>query len=70
MQIETEVRLPSSKLAQPKPVEREDLFKKRLLKIGLLREVKTPYLVASTDNRAPIQVAGEPLSRAIIEERC
>ncbi len=69
MQIETRARSSSSKPAQPKPVEREDLFKQKLLEVGLLREVKIPYLAASTEDRAPIQVEGEPLSWAIIEER-
>ncbi len=65
---QVEVRLPARPVP-PKPVENEESFKQRLLEVGLLKEVKAQYLVASPEDRTPIQVQGEPLSRAIIEER-
>jgi hypothetical protein len=48
----------------------EEEFKRRLVKAGLLREIKppirdlTPYL-----DREPFEIEGKPLSETIIEER-
>jgi hypothetical protein len=65
---QVEIRLPAKPMP-PKPIESEESFKQRLLEVGLLKEVKAQYLIASTEDRTPIQVQGEPLSRTIIKER-
>ena len=54
---------------QPEQLQSEDMFKQRLVELGLLKEVKAPYRVSSIADRTPIQVEGKPLSQTIIEER-
>jgi len=45
----------------------EQAFKRRLLAMGLLTEIKsTPWV---EDNLAPARMAGKPLSEIIIEDR-
>lgn len=46
----------------------ENLFKHRLLELGLLREIRVPFETKEKD-RTPIEVNGQPLSQAIINER-
>ena len=64
--VEIRVDLPKGEvLASPS----EEAFKQRLLESGLLREIKRPSPFPSEEDRTPIQVRGESLSKAIIRER-
>lgn len=48
----------------------EERFKKRLLELGLLTEIKPPLSAeAIPRDRQPIPVEGNPISELIIEER-
>ncbi len=46
----------------------EDRFKRKLVEVGLLSEIKIPRVKLDGD-RTPIRVKGKPLSETIIEER-
>ena len=46
----------------------EELFKKKLVELGLLAKVTTRGEVPKGD-RTPIRVAGKPLSKSIIDDR-
>ena len=47
----------------------EELFKIRLVEVGLLEEIRKPSLPLADQDRRPIQVKGKPLSEQIMEER-
>lgn len=48
----------------------EDDFKRRLLDLGLLKEVKPPVRdLGPYQHREPFKIQGKPLSETIIEER-
>jgi len=48
----------------------EEEFKRRLVKAGLLREIKPPIKdLSSYRDRKPFEIEGKPLSETIIEER-
>jgi hypothetical protein len=47
----------------------EELFKKRLVEVGLLEEIRRPSWPLADQDRMPIQVKGKPLSEQIMEER-
>jgi predicted DNA-binding antitoxin AbrB/MazE fold protein len=47
----------------------EELFKTRLVEVGLLEEIRRPSLPLAGQDRTLIQVKGKPLSEQIIEER-
>lgn len=47
----------------------EELFKKRLVEVGLLEEIRRPPWPLADQDRTPIQVRGKPLSVQIVEER-
>lgn len=47
----------------------EELFKKHLVKVGLLEEIRRPSGPLADQDRTPIQVEGKPLSEQIMEER-
>lgn len=65
--VEIRVRLPRRR--RRSGATGEDLFRRRLVETGLLRETKVPYLVEPAGGRTPVQVKGKPLSKTIIEER-
>ena len=67
--VKVEVRVRPLKSQRQIEMAAEDLFKRRLVEAGLLREPKAPYQVESVGDRAPVQVAGRPVSEMIIEER-
>lgn len=46
----------------------EERFKRKLVEVGLLSDIKTPKVNLEVD-RTPIRVKGKPLSETIIEER-
>jgi hypothetical protein len=57
-------------LATPPSKSIEDELEQRLLKAGLLSEIKPPITdFTPYQNRKPIKVKGKPLSEVIIEER-
>jgi hypothetical protein len=47
----------------------EELFKKRLVEVGLLGQIRKPSWPSPDQDRTPIQVKGKPLSEQVIEER-
>lgn len=47
----------------------EELFKQRLVEVGLIERIKRPSWPLVDQDRTPIQVKGKPLSEQIIEER-
>jgi hypothetical protein len=47
----------------------EELFKKRLVEVGLLERINKPSWLAVDRDRTPARVKGRPLSEQIIEER-
>ena len=47
----------------------EELFKKHLVEVGLLEEIKKPSSPLADQDRTPIQVKGKPLSEQIMEDR-
>ena len=47
----------------------EELYKKRLIELGLLEEIRKPSGPLAGQDRTPIQVKGKPLSEHIIEDR-
>lgn len=53
-------------IAEPE-VEPEQLYRQRLLQLGLIKE--RPALPADAAPYTPIEVSGPPLSQTIIEER-
>jgi hypothetical protein len=67
--LEVEVRALSPEEERSLQLQSEDLFKQRLAELGLLKEIKAPYLAIPTGDRTPINVEGKPLSQTIIEER-
>lgn len=64
-----EVHIPPSAAEEAGQLAPEDLFKQRLIELGLLEEIKMPPLVPPLGDRTPIQVEGKLLSQIIIEER-
>jgi hypothetical protein len=51
------------------PESPEELFKERLVEVGLLEAIRKPSSTLADQDRTPIQVKGKPLSELIIEER-
>jgi hypothetical protein len=51
------------------PTPAENLFKQELLRTGLLKEITSPYLLSSEQDRVPLSIQGKPLSEIILEER-
>jgi len=47
----------------------EELYKKRLVEVGLLEEIRRPSRPWTDQDRTPIKVKGKPLSEQIMEER-
>jgi hypothetical protein len=47
----------------------EGLYKKRLMEVGLLGEIRRPSGPVMDQDRTPIKVKGKPLSEQIMEER-
>jgi hypothetical protein len=47
----------------------EQIFKQKLLQVGLIQEIETPFSSLPGQDRTPVQVKGKPLSQMIIEER-
>lgn len=47
----------------------EELFRKRLVEVGLLEDIRRPSRPLADRDRTPIQVKGKPLSEEIMEER-
>jgi hypothetical protein len=47
----------------------EELFKKRLVEVGLLEAIRKPSWPLADQDRTPIQVKGKPLSEQIMEDR-
>jgi hypothetical protein len=48
----------------------EEDFKRRLLEVGLLKEIKPPVTdLGPYKNRQPFKIEGKPLSETIVEER-
>jgi hypothetical protein len=62
--LRVEVRIPEA--GQETPVE---LYKKRLVEVGLLEEIRRPSRPRTDQDRTPIKVKGKPLSEQIMEER-
>ncbi|MDM8560880.1 hypothetical protein [Candidatus Parabeggiatoa sp. HSG14] len=62
-----EVQIPS--LSENTPtISTEEQFKQKLLRLGLLTDIKVAYHYAN-EKRPLAQVQGKPLSQLIIEER-
>ncbi len=61
-----EVQIPS--LSENVQISTEEQFKQKLLKLGLLTDVKRPHL-CSNEERPLAKIQGKPLSQVIIEER-
>lgn len=59
-----EVRIPEAMQNSP-----EELFKKRLVDVGLVERIGRPSAPLVDQDRAPILVKGKTLSAQIIEER-
>jgi hypothetical protein len=50
--------------------QREQQFQQRLLKLGIISEIKPPITdFTPYQNRQPIEVKGKPTSEVIIEDR-
>lgn len=47
----------------------EDHYKQKLVEAGIVKEIKRPREYVLEDDRTPIRVEGEPLSKMIIKER-
>ena len=47
----------------------EDHYKQKLVEAGIVKEIKRSREYVPKDDRTPIRVEGEPLSKMIIEER-
>lgn len=62
-----EVRILDRKRSKARAAE--DAFQKLLLEIGLLSEVRPSATGQSAQGRVLVEVAGKPLSQAIIEDR-
>lgn len=62
-----EVRILDRKRSKARAAE--DAFQQRLLEIGLLSEVRPSAASQLAQGRVLAEVAGKPLSQAIIEER-
>lgn len=67
--LTVEVRTFSQNDTLTEEEQREEQFRDRLVKTGLLRENKRVSTQAPEGDRTPIQVEGKPLSQTIIEER-
>jgi hypothetical protein len=59
-----EIRIPEPGQGSP-----EELFKRRLVEVGLMERIKKPSSPLEDQDRTPIQVKGKPLSEHIIEDR-
>ena len=62
--LRVEVRIPEAGEETP-----EALYKRRLMDVGLLGEIRRPSGPGTDQDRTPIQVKGKPLSEQIMEER-
>jgi len=62
--LRVEVRIPESGQESP-----EELFKKRLVEVGLLEAIRRPCWPLAGHDRTPIRVKGKPLSESIMRER-
>jgi hypothetical protein len=62
--LRVEVRIPEAGQETP-----EESYKKRLIEVGLLEEIRRPFGLLADEDRTPIQVKGKPLSEQIMEER-
>jgi hypothetical protein len=65
-----EVRVIPPEIQSSQHVASEDLFKERLIELGLLRKVRkvtSPLII--DEERTPIRFKGKSLSQIIIEER-
>jgi hypothetical protein len=47
----------------------EELYKKQLVEVGLLEEIRRPSRPWTDQDRTPSKVKGKPLSEHIMEER-
>lgn len=59
--MRVEVRIPS--------LSTEEQFKHKLLKLGLVTEIKNDFYKASAEEQPLAQIQGKSLSQMIIEER-
>ena len=71
--LQQELAEPRSKPTAPEQKDRvqpatEDLFKQKLLEVGLLTEIKSPKRRPSK-RFAPLRITGKPLSEIVIEDR-
>jgi predicted DNA-binding antitoxin AbrB/MazE fold protein len=57
------------RIREPGQESLEELFKRRLVEVGLLEEVRRPSRPLADRDRTPIEVKGRPLSEQIMEER-
>lgn len=62
--LRVEVRIPEAGEETP-----EGLYKRRLVEVGLLEEIRRPSGPGADEDRIPIRVKGQPLSEQIMEER-
>jgi hypothetical protein len=62
--LRVEVRIPEAGQETP-----EEGYKRRLIEVGLLAEIRRPSGPWTDQDRAPIKVKGKPLSEQIMEER-
>ena len=62
--LRVEVRIPEAGEEAP-----EALYKRRLMEVGLLGEIRRPSGPGADRDRTPIKVKGKPLSEQIMEER-
>lgn len=67
--LKVEVRVPIARRKRTAQRATEEQFKKRLIQMGLLSEIRLPPTQVASNSRVPIQVTGKPLSQTIIEER-
>ena len=65
--VEVCLAAPSSQAAEQEDLE--ELYKQRLLEVGLILEIRRPSRKPLSGDRTPITVQGKPLSEIIIEER-
>ena len=62
--LRVEVRVPEAGQETP-----EESYKKQLVEVGLLQEIRQPSRPWTDQDRTPIKVKGKPLSEQIMEER-
>ena len=64
-----EVRVVSPDRTRADEAQAEEQFKRKLVELGLLAQVRTPAPIPPDVDRTPIEVTGKPLSKMLIEER-